>query len=366
MKKELRKILIIADGYPTDNNVFTGIFVKEQIEEMRKQYPDIVFDLYFNPFFKIFSQPEKKQSKFWNALKWGMQLLCFTPYLFKNYDLVHAHRFFLPVLNGAVYKIFRRKPLIATSHGIKQIQNRYNKKWVKALFHYCDLVITVNNSMKLNFVKYFNIPESKVRVRSCGIDFKAFNNYEKTIIHKKEENIFTLGFVGDMSEVKKPYYFIQCIQALTDKYPIKGIMVGGGSRLPEIRKYIIENNLPIEVKGTLPRREVISLFYQFDIFIFPSSIEPFGLVGIEALYCNIPIVASAVGGKTDYIINGKNGLLFEKDNLKDLINKTELLLNDESMREKFKNAGRLSIENYSNEKVAKEIVNYYHNIIGKS
>jgi glycosyltransferase involved in cell wall biosynthesis len=364
--KKLKKILVIADGYPTAKNVFTGIFVKEQLDELKKTHPEISFDLFFNPFFKVFSNTQNKQSPFWTLIKWSMQLCCFIPFLFKKYDLVHAHRFYLPVINGVVFKFFRNVPLIVTSHGIKQIQNRYHSKIVFRLFNYCDMVIAVNEEMRNNFIEHFKLNKNRVITRSCGVDFSAFDEYIKNNPagnNPKEEII--LGFVGDMSEIKRPYLFIKCIQNLYKKYNIRGIMVGGGDRLNEIKEYILKHHLPIDVKGVLPRKKVIPLFYQFDIFIFPSSIEPFGLVGIEALYCSVPVIASRVGGKRDYIKENQNGLFFDPDDLEDLVNKTKYLLDNKDVFNELKGNAKESVKEYANSKIAKDIFEYYKQVFGE-
>ncbi|MBN2781137.1 MAG: glycosyltransferase family 4 protein [Candidatus Marinimicrobia bacterium] len=358
--KSLQKILIIADGYPTAKNVYTGIFVKEQVEELKKLDHKIKYDVYYNPFFRIFKNAQTKRSFFWRTIQWGLQMICFVPYLFRQYDLVHAHRFFLPVINGALYKFFRKKPLIATSHGIRQIEKRFDKKWVKKLFNYCDLVLAVNRDMKENFLTYFNLPEDKVKTRSCGVDFSAFNAFEATRSDEEyQKDQIILGFVGGITEVKRPFLFIKCIEALYQKHPVKGVMIGNGDLMNEIKEYINAKKLPIDVIESLPYIKLIPYFYRFDLFIFPSCIEPFGLVGVESLYAKTPVIASSVGGKKDYIQDNVNGLFFQKDNLNDLVQKTERLIIDKEFRIRLKEQTAESVKHYSNKEVVKEIYEYY-------
>lgn len=365
MKNKSYKVLIIADGYPTPKNYLAGVYIKEQINYLRMLRPNWTFDVYYNPFFRIFSNSLKKKSFFWNAIKWSMQLICFFPYLFKKYDLIHAHRFFFPVLNGAAYKFFHHKvPLVVSSHGIVQIRKRYNNRLTRKLFHYCNLIIAMNHEMKKEFISKFDLLKSDVVVRSCGINFPMFDSLEKEPKDKsKDSNIITLGFVGVFSENKRPYYFIKCIEALRDKYHIQGIMIGGGKNIDKIKKYVFDNQLPIIVKDTLPYSEVIKYYPKFDLLIFPSFNETFGIVGIEALYCNVPVVASAVGGKIDYIQENVNGILFENGNLDDMIQKTEDILKDKNKLNYMKSRARQSVEEYSNEKVIQEILEYYDQLI---
>ena len=359
------KILIICDGYPNKKNFLTGVFVKEQLDCLKEQHQEFGFDLYYNPYFRIFSKTLEKKSKFWNIIKWTMQLVCFLPYLFKRYDLVHTHRFFLPVLNGTIYKFIHRVPLVVTSHGIVQIRKRYKSKQTKRLFNYCDLIFAVNAEMKNEFIKNFNLPKENVVVRSCGLNFSEFDKIlsKETDYNKKSTDNITLGFIGDYSENKNPFFFIRCIEALYENYSINGIMIGGGQKIREVQQYINEHKLPIEVKATLPHSEIIANYTKFDVLIFPSFSETFGIVGIEALYSSVPVIASAVGGKLDYIQNGFNGLLFENSNLDDLILKTETLLQNPDMLDRMKLKAKESVSAYANEVVVNDIAIQYKRLL---
>lgn len=363
--KTLKKILIIADGYPTPKNVSTGVFVKEQLEALKKRDNKISYDIYFNPYYRYFDTLRRNQSPILKVLQWLMQLICFIPYLFKSYDLVHAHRFFVPVFNGVLYKFFRRRPLIVTSHGVRQIEKRYRRRWVKKLFNYCDLIIAVNHEMRSEFIRRFDLPENKVRVRSCGLDDLAFDSFEyDRRIQNKTEKEYLLGFVGGLTAVKRPFMFIKCIEALYPAYPVRGIMIGAGDLSAKIKTYIEEKKLPVLMIDALPYHELIPYFYSFDIFIFPSILEPFGLVGIEALYAHTPVIASNIGGKKDYIKENLNGLFFKPDDQEDLVNKTKYLLDNEVVFNEMKKNARRSVEEYSNRKIAEEILAYYLQVFG--
>ena len=365
MRNQHPKILIITDGYPTRKNLIYGLYVKQQTDELKKQVPDWGIDIYYNPFFSIFSNPLNKNSLFWNVIKWILQLICFTPLLFKKYDIIHAHRFFLPVFNAAAYKAFHPKAsLIVTSHGIVQVRKRYKKEWTKKLFQFCDLIIAVNNEMRSEFIENFNLPKSKVVLRSCGVDFNYIDKItgKDNKIIKDKKNV-CLGFVGIYVKNKKPDYFIKCIEKFKNIYDISGIMIGGGGDYGYYKDYIQKNDLPINIYGTLSHHDVIALYGQMDIFLFPSDKETFGIVGIEALYNEIPVVASSVGGKQDYIQEGYNGYLFENNNFDEMIVKVEKLLSDKTNYNKIKAQTRKSVLSYSRQNVVKEIVMYYNNII---
>jgi len=266
------------------------------------------------------------------------------------------------VINGVMYKAIHKTKLIVTSHGIMQIQKRYNNKWTKNLFMNCDKIIAVNNRMKDEFISNFDLNEKDIIVRSCGINFSLFDKVVMSATKKKKTE-YTLGFVGDYSDNKRPYLFLKCIQALKEKYDISGIMIGGGKMQKEIQNYVKQEKLPVSVHGTLDHKELLSYYNEFDLLVFPSASETFGIIGIEALYFQVPVISSDVGGKSDYVKHNVNGMLFEKDNLVDLVDKISTVLDDKKLFLKMKSNARNSVKNYSQDIVAGEVIKIYQEFI---
>lgn len=360
MKSEKAKILIIADGYPSEKNLTCGIFVKQQVDSLKSVCQNFEFDIFYNPFFRIFNDPINKKGMFWTALKWLMQFICFIPFLFRQYDMVHAHRFSLPAINGVTYKKLYRVPLIISSHSIGQVEKRYNSRWMKRLFHNCDLIIAMNYQMRQDFIASFQLSPEKVIIRSCGIDFKEFDKkLSQKSVKKADQDTYVLGFVGDFSDNKRPLMFIEAMNELKDRYSIKGVMIGGGSLFGDAAKMIDENEIPITLCGPLAHSELIKYYADFDLFIFPSASETFGIVGVEALYSGVPVISSAVGGKIDYIKDGVNGYLFEKDNFEDMISKITYCLEHTDKMNILKRNARSSVMSYSNDSIAQEICSMY-------
>ena len=88
-----------------------------------------------------------------------------------------------------------------------------------------------------------------------------------------------------------------------------------------------------------------------DIFVFPTLNEAFGLVAVEAMEYEIPVVASAEGGIPDIIDNGNSGYTVEKNNPTALASAIELLLKDPELRNSMGVAGRRQFEEKFTEEV---------------
>ena len=90
-----------------------------------------------------------------------------------------------------------------------------------------------------------------------------------------------------------------------------------------------------------------SYYESATLFVLPSREEALGVVLLEALYCNLPVIATSVGGIPDVIENGINGILVRPDDPNELANAISLLLDDDALREKIaKNARRILFNRY--------------------
>ena len=95
------------------------------------------------------------------------------------------------------------------------------------------------------------------------------------------------------------------------------------------------------------------------MFIFPTALnESLGLVGLEAMSCGLPVIASNIGAPSAYIKNGVNGFLYETNNVEDLVEKV-LFYQQLSINEKIKmrEDAILTAELYDSEKVSSSLYN---------
>ncbi len=112
-----------------------------------------------------------------------------------------------------------------------------------------------------------------------------------------------------------------------------------------LKKWVNQDNLP-------------SLYKDADIVVVPSIwMEPFGIVALEAMASGVPVIASQIGGLQNIVIDGKTGFLFEPGNVKELMDKMENLLDNQSLRETMGDNGRKrALALYSWDKI---VDNYY-------
>jgi starch synthase len=114
----------------------------------------------------------------------------------------------------------------------------------------------------------------------------------------------------------------------------------------------------------LPRASVIQLLSHAAVFVCPSVYEPLGIVNLEAMACETPVVASAVGGIPEVVDDGRTGLLVPPSEPKALADGVNRLLDDPALAAEMGRAGRRrAIAEFSWRAIAEQTVELYEAVI---
>ena len=149
-------------------------------------------------------------------------------------------------------------------------------------------------------------------------------------------------YMGRIAPSKGYRYFIEALGLLPQD--VKGIMVGNFSEETEKRvtdladKYGCRSRL--ELRGWATRDEVVNIQDRTSVFVFPSLWpETLGIVGIEAFARGVPVVASNIGGVTEWLIDGQNGFLAKPKSALEIKNGIEQILSSDEKQIAFGTCG---------------------------
>jgi len=271
---------------------------------------------------KMFSfTPREKIIDLGNRFKkWGERISLFKnayPYLKKqHYDFFLIHK---PLDFFTAYFMKKANPntkIIFVSGGEDFYGfDKFFSKYIDFMF-----AVSKNNAKKIK--QRYN---RTVKILPNGVDvqeFKPNETYRKLFRKKYDlENKKTLISVGRIVGWKGYQLVIEALKELDNFYYI---VIGCGEYLDELKtlakKLNIENR--ILFLGAIDNQELPKYLNMGDIFIQPSiGHEAFGITIIEAMACNLPVVASKNGGIVDIIKDKKNGYMFEINNIEDMIEK---------------------------------------------
>ena len=158
-----------------------------------------------------------------------------------------------------------------------------------------------------------------------------------------DENIVL--FVGKMHPIKGVDFLVRALSQVDTDY--KGIFVGEGEYLDSYKDLAKELGIEkkVEFTGWVPLERLSEYYAKCSVMIVPSIwVETFGLIGIDAMAYEKPVVAFDVGGIPEWLADKETGFLVQRKDTKGMAEKISLLLKDKALAKKMGWAGRLKVE----------------------
>lgn len=171
---------------------------------------------------------------------------------------------------------------------------------------------------------------------------------EKTIIH-----------ISNFRKVKRVTDVIHIFHKITDHIQAKLLLVGDGPDRFLVNNLIDELGLTDKVLFLGKQENVAEILSISDLLLLPSQKESFGLVLLEAMACEVPVVATKVGGIPEVVKHQETGFLSEVGDIDEMAQYALQLLTDEKLHDQFAKSGFARVEKHFN---SKKIVNDYEKI----
>jgi N-acetyl-alpha-D-glucosaminyl L-malate synthase BshA len=292
----------------------------------------------------------------------------------ENLDLLHVH-YAIPhsisaILARESLKPKRRLPVVTTLHGtditlvgadrsylpitrygIEQSDgvtaiSHYLKEATRETFHFDDIVVIPN------FV--------------CQYD------YQRQPISTLKESLSPHGeplltHVSNFRPVKRPVDCVEIFARVLKKgIAARLVMVGDGSERTnaEHRARCLGIYEACSFVGKQPR--IVDYLSISDVLLLPSEQESFGLAALEAMACEVPVIASRVGGLPEVVTDGETGFLSNVGDVDKMANDAARLLNDSVLRSEMGRRARESaITRYRTDVVIPQYIDFYEKVIGK-
>lgn len=225
----------------------------------------------------------------------------------------------------------------------------------------CDCYIANTDFEKDELVGY-GVEEDKIVTIGTGIELDDFSTpteevklfRQKNGIHETE---VLVGFIGRLVKGKGVAILIDAFRKLhAENKKVKLLLAGGTTEyVPEIKRVIEEEKLPIILIENFDEKIKPVLFNALDIFVLASQSESFGVVFLEAWACKKPVIGSRMGAIQSLLSEQMDSLLFEPGNAESLKAAIQLLVGDLNARNFLGNNGyNKVVENYTWKKVVEK------------
>lgn len=189
------------------------------------------------------------------------------------------------------------------------------------------------------------------------------NGINSTLYANNGDDNFIL-YAGRLNKLKGVDYLIKAYSEIPTTHRL--VIIGSGPDEQRLKMLVNSYHLSNKV-DFIPwvNPDCLRVYFsKCSVFVLPSLFETFGVVLLEAMASEKPVIASDIMGPKDIISNGTNGILFEKGNVEELRTALKECLSNESLRSKLGMNARFEVEkNYSFKKVAKKLITTYRLLI---
>lgn len=314
-------------------------------------------------------------------------------------DIVHCHTWYTHFA-GCLVKYLQGVPLVLTTHSLEphrpwkaeQLGRAYDAStWIeRTAYQNADGVVAVSTAMQRDVHDLYQVATDRIRVIHNGIDLQQYRpTPDPDVLTRHGINPskpFAL-FVGRITRQKGIVHLVRAIRHISRDVQV--VLCAGAPDTPEIAREMTEAVERARDAGThdivwiremLPKEQVIALYTHAAVFVCPSVYEPFGIINLEAMACETPVVASKVGGIPEVVTPGETGILVPIETksatdvepadperfARDLAEAVNTLMADAALRERMARNARERVEQqFSWTSIARQTREFYVDVIAR-
>jgi N-acetyl-alpha-D-glucosaminyl L-malate synthase BshA len=311
----------------------------------REGLPGLSFERVDTPAYPLFREPQYVLALA-NAI---VRVACD-----RRLDLVHAH-YAVPHATAAYLAAqilkedgaLERLRMVTTLHGtdITLVGSDPSYQRVVAFsIEQSDGVTAVSESLRRDTIATLGI-QREIRVIPNFLECERYRrrpdarltrelapNGERVVMH-----------VSNFRPVKRLDAVLDVFLAVARRVPARLVLVGDGPDRPGLEQRVMREGLADRVTFAGEQQELVMWLSSADLFLLPSAQESFGLAALEAMACEVPVVASRVGGLPEVIEDGQTGFLCDPVDLDAMADRGVLLLQDAALHERIRHAAAISV-----------------------
>lgn len=234
-------------------------------------------------------------------------------------------------------------PIVTTLHGTDITlvgSHPFYKTAVTFSINHSDSVSAVSESLKQDTLRLFDI-KTEINVIPNFIDVKKLDAKEKpcerSLLAPTNDKIIT--HISNFRPLKRIQDVITVFEKISSQVSSRLLMVGEGPEKAEAMAYVNKNGLNEKVLFLGNSNEIDKILCYSDLFLLPSEMESFGLVALEAMANEVPVISSNAGGLSEVNKHGVTGFLSEIGDVTSMAeNALKLLLDDDKLKQFKKQA----------------------------
>jgi len=292
--------------------------------------------------------------------------------------VVHCHTWYT-FFAGYLAKLLYGVKLVTTVHSLEplrpwkeeQLGRGYEcSSWMERIgIENSERVIAVSQEMREDVLRFYNVAPEKVVVVHNGIDLAGYRRTadSSALASYGIRQPYVL-FVGRISRQKGIMHLLDAAASIRAGVGI--VLCAGSPDTEDVKEELAARVSSMDnvvwIDRMLPRDHVIQLYSHASVFVCPSVYEPFGIINLEAMACEIPVVASRVGGIPEVVVDGETGLLVPPRDPAALAEAINLILGCAELSARFGKAGRARVEkHFSWQAIAMQTKEVYASVVSE-
>jgi len=273
-----------------------------------------------------------------------------------NYDVIHTNNYasWLYVVISSIMSL-RFFRVVHTEHSL--VTNNISRRLYieKILSYFTYKIVTVSENVAGYLRNLGKINSNKLEVIHNGINvskFKSSLKLRKKIREKYgiSNEAIVIGAIGRLVEVKDHETLILCAcELITNNPNYVCVIIGDGYLKNHLNNLIIEMEMTNKIFLLGEQQEINEYLNILDVYIMTSLSEGFSIGLMEAMSTEIPVIVTKVGGNTEIITDGENGILIEPKDVTGICEAVEYVVADSSLMECLGKNARKTVDNKFNE-----------------
>jgi glycogen synthase len=249
-------------------------------------------------------------------------------------DVVHVHTWYAH-FGGILAKLLYGIPLVLTTHSLEplrpwkreQLGRGYDlSSWIeRTAIEMADAIVAVSEGTKEDVLAHFAVDPAKVKVIYNGINVEQYQPTAETSALVRYGVDPARPFVLFVGRITRQKGIVHLVNAIPTINPDVQIVLCAGA--PDTKEIAAEMEAAVErvrasgrqdviwIQEMLSKPDVIQMYTHATVFCCPSIYEPFGIINLEAMACRTAVVASAVGGIKEVVVDGVTGYLVPVEQL---------------------------------------------------
>ncbi len=239
----------------------------------------------------------------------------------------------------------------------------------RRLISQADCIIATTNDERMQMIRHCGAAASRIHVIPCGVDLKHFVAQNKQRARQElglQQERPVLLFVGRLDPFKGPDLLLRAASLMEEdaQVVIVGGKLTGDEELQQLRALATDLNISRRVKflGARARKEMPMIYSAADVTVLPSYHESFGLVAVESLACDTPVVATRAGGLTSIVQHAETGYLVPRCP-GFFAERLDALLRDPGLLAEMQSKARASVLQFSWKNIASQMLEVYEELV---